>query len=345
MVSTTNLPLESDRALIVLGSQNWNPHDRTLGRENIRPLQVATRSGVHQVRRLDTVGVHGIRDLVPIDDDRVAVTTGHDLLTLQLSTGEMQSWALPDAADLHELAVGPDGLLAANTGHDEGLILTPDGTISRRVGIATFRHAGAQPIAHSRPLGGILPGGPKPIRDDHFHLNQVAVGHDGHLLVVVHHATGYRPTVELRQRLTGHGDGAVIDLDSGEVHRLGLRAPHSLRLTRDGGYAILDSGRSEVVVYDAGWIEQRRFTTHGWGRGFAAGESHWYVGVSPTRKRYLNPGEVSGTAAVVVLDPISGALIGRWDVDGVEQIWSVQLVSERLAARLVALDDLGGTSS
>ncbi|MCC6227148.1 MAG: hypothetical protein IT195_12195 [Microthrixaceae bacterium] len=334
------LPLEPQQALVVTGSENWNPDDRTLGRAAIHPLQVLTADGVRPVHRLDSLGVHGIRDLVAIDDDHVAITTGHDLVVLDLDTGLIEEWDLPEAADLHELAATSHGLVAANTGHDEGLVITLDGLIVRRIGLDGYRHASAQPIAHDRPLGGILPGGPKPIRDDHFHFNQLAVGHDDHLLAVVHHSTGYRPTVHLRQRLTGHGDGAVIDTDAGRVHRLGLRAPHSLRRTPEGGYAILDSGRSELVVYGADWTELHRWSSHGWGRGLALGASVWYAGVSPTRKRYLNPGEASGSAAVIAIDPNSGAQLGRWDVDGVEQVWSVHLIDETTANRLTALDNL-----
>lgn len=339
-MSTPILPLEPHQALLVTGSENWNPDDRTLGRAAIRPLQILTTDGIHQVRRLNGLGNHGIRDLVALDENRVAITTGHALMALCLDTGEIRIWDLPEAADLHELAATDSGLLAANTGHDEGLVIASDGSILQRVGIAEFRHASAQPIAHSRPLGGVLPGGPKPIRDDHFHFNQLAVGHDGHLLAVVHHSTGYRPTVHLRQRLTGHGDGAVIDIDAGQVHRLGLRAPHSLRTTPDGGYTILDSGRSELVVYGSDWRERHRWSSHGWGRGLALGAHLWYAGVSPTRKRYLNPGEASGTAAVIALDPNTGMQRGRWDLEGVEQVWSVHLVESSLAELLIALDDL-----
>lgn len=331
-----SLPLDDNEALLVMGSENWNPDDRSLGREAIRPVQVVTTDGVRPVPFFDETGIHGVRDVIALNDDQLLVTTGHDLRSVRLSDAVITVWELADAADLHELAAEAVGTLVANTGFDQGLVVDSTGSVTARHSLEAYRHAAAQPIAHNRRLGGILPGGPAPVRDDHFHFNQLALGHDGHLLAVVHHTTGYRPTVQLRQRLTGHGDGGVIDLDSGEVHSLGLHAPHSLRRISDG-YTILDSGRSEVVAYNHTWREVSRASTEGWGRGFAADAKRWFVGISPTRRRYLRPGEAGGTPAVVCLDPDTGRLEARLDLDGVEQVWSVRFITRSLADRLLDL--------
>lgn len=333
-----SLPLEPGEALLVVGSENWNPDDRTLGREHIRSVQVLFHDGAGHAAALDPLGVHGLRDVTPLDAGHVALTTGYELLRLDVGTGGLDRWQPDRTSDLHELALEDGLLLVANTAFDEGLVVATDGDVVRRFDLTAFRHASAQPIAHDRPLGGVLPG-PRPVRDDHFHLNQVATGHDGGLLAVVHHVSGYRPVTHLRHRLTGHGDGGVIEIDTGRTHHLGLRAPHSLRRTHDG-FAVLDSGRAEVAVLDDTWREHRRWSTGGWGRGFALAGSRWFVGVSPTRRRYLAPGEASGAAAVTCVDGATGRHLGRHEVGGVEQVWSVRVVSRELGEALVALDAL-----
>jgi hypothetical protein len=326
--------LEPTEALVVVGSEAWNPADRSLGREHIRPLQVLTSDGAFVVERFNDLGPRGLRDFVVLADGRVVITTGYDLY--ELVRGELRRWELAGVSDIHELVAVPGGgLLVANTAHDQGVELGPDGALVRRWQLESFRHAASQPISHDRPLGGAL-GGRDPDRDDHFHGNEYLRSHDGETLVLVHHVTGFRPLRHLRQRLVGHGDGGVINLETREVHRLGLRAPHSLRLIR-GGYAVLDSGAAEAVRYDPFFHQKERWPTPGWGRGLAIAEDgRWFIGISATRARYLTPGEDPGSNFVVATDE-HGTERGRWPVVGVEQIWSVRLVSRALGDELARL--------
>src|SRR5690349_4944735 len=151
-----------------------------------------TVDGEQHLAQFEPLGVHGIRD-VALPDDRTAVlTTGYELYSLDLDRGVMTQWPLDGVSDLHELWIDDGAVLVANTAYDEVVELR-DGGIVGRHGVSGFRHASSRPIAHGRPLGGLVPIGPKPVRDDHFHLNQGVVGPDGSMLVVVHHVSGYRP--------------------------------------------------------------------------------------------------------------------------------------------------------
>lgn len=319
------LPLEPDEAIVVAGSENWNPADRELGRDRIRSLQAVTADGDRHLAAFESLGVHGIRDLALLDERTAVLTTGYELYALDLDAGTLEQWPLDEVSDLHELSVEGGSVLVANTAYDEVVELR-DGTVVGRHGVSGFRHSSARPIAHGRPLGGLVPIGPKPVRDDHFHLNQGVVGPDGNVLVVVHHVSGFRPVAQLRHRLTRHGDGGVLDLRTGTSRELGLRAPHSLRLLPDGGWVVLDSGRAEAVVLDEGWREVKRFGTTGWGRGLAvADDGRLFVGLSATRARYLQPGEEAGGNWVVAFSS-DGVELGRWAVPDVEQVWSVRLL-------------------
>jgi hypothetical protein len=331
----SRLPLAEDEALIVAGSQNWNQADRYLDRDQIRPLQVLTTEGVVALDRLESLGDRGIRDLVELDDDRVLVTTGADLVEIDLRDGSPAPWSMQPAGDLHELASNGTHVVVSNTAFDEIVCLDTTGAVTGRRSLSQFRHASARPIAHARPAGGLVPIGPKPPNEDSFHVNQGHLTPDGDLLAVVHHVEGFRPFTHLGQRLTRHGGGGVLDLAAGTVHRLGLRAPHSLRSHPSGGYAVLDSGRAQAVRYDDDWSEMTRWSTGGWGRGLTITDDlRWFVGLSATRRRYARPGESEDNWVVAFDD--QGSELGRHLLPDVEQVWSVRLIDRRFADRLVA---------
>ncbi|HKY13686.1 MAG TPA: DUF4915 domain-containing protein, partial [Microthrixaceae bacterium] len=136
----------------------------------------------------------------------------------------------------------------------------------------------------------------------------------------------------VRHRLTGHGTGAVIDLDAGVVHELGLRAPHTVRRFRDG-FVVLDSGRAELVAFDPQWRELRRVPTPGWGRGAVVtpDERVIYVALSSTRRRYLEGNDTSaGLNQVVAIRTDSWEAGEAVAIPGVEQLWSLRLVERRV---------------
>ena len=336
-MSETPPPLGTSDALLVLGAQNWNPGDRWLGRAGIASLQFLTSDGPARAPALDGLGPNGLRDLLVLDDRRVLLTTGYELVELDISSGALTSWSLgEDVSDLHEMGLEGDRLLLANTAFNEGLVVSLNDRSVVRHGLSEFRHARSKAINHARPLGGAIPFGPKAVRDDHFHFNQLAADRTGSLLAVVHHVHGFRPVSHVAKRLVGHGDGGVIDLGRRAAHDLGLRAPHSLRMV-DGNAVILDSGRSEIVAFDDHWRETARWPTPGWGRGLAVHDGHWFVGVSATRRRYLEEGQDPGDNLVVCLDQMTGQELGRWIVEDVEQVWSVRVIDRAVAEALAAL--------
>jgi hypothetical protein len=333
--SEVPLPLRPGEALLVGGSQNWNEADRYLGRDQIRSLQVLTAEGTVHLHGLETLASRGIRDAVGLDEDRVLLTTGAELVMVDLRDGRPASWTVESAGDLHELSWFGERVVVSNTAFDEIVEIDDQGTVTARTSLAPFRHASARPIAHGRPAGGLVPIGPKPVHDDSFHVNQGHLNERGELFALVHHVEGYRPMTHLGHRLTRHGGGGVLDVANGVTHHLGLRAPHSLRPHPGGGYALLDSGRAHAVRYDAAWQELDRWPTTGWGRGLTiTDDGRWFVGLSATRRRYAGAGESNDENWVAAFDD-DGVEIGRCQLPDVEQVWSVRLIDDAFASRLI----------
>ena len=331
------LPLRNDEALVVLGSENWNVADRHLGREHVRSVQILTTDGVSRVQNLDQLGARGLRDVAFVDHDTIVLTTGHALLRFRVSVGDVVNLMPGDVSDIHELSQQGRIVLFANTAMDEAVGVDVDSGHVTRTALDQFRHSKSHAINHQRPVGGAIPVGPKQEWDDHFHANQFMNSHVGEGLVVVHHVGGFRAMRAVGKRLVGHGDGGVLNIDTGAVHELGLRAPHSLRRLSDGGYVIFDSGRGDAVVLDEQMLVRRRFAAGGWGRGCATpDDERWFVGLSALRKRY-NPSGHTSVNSVVCIDPESGRRIANWVVEGVEQIWSVSVVHRSVAELMGSL--------
>ncbi len=338
------LPVADDEAVIVVGSQAFNEADRSLDRLQIRSLQIL-RSGATVSRgRFDRLGARGLRDFLPLHDGVHALTTtANDLVLHNLSTNAQATWAVHDLADIHTLTAVGESVLVASTATDEIVEIGLDGSVRDRVSLAGLRHEKAQPIAHDRVFGGAVGAGGGGGREDqaetlhaqdHFHANEAFVGHDNHRYAVVHHASGFRPILHATNRLVGHGSGGVVDLTDMRAYDLELVAPHSARRVA-GGYAVIDSGRQRLVLTDHAWKATGTVDLPGWGRGFGISPdaATWFVGISATRRRYLRPKQTSVPNAVAVVR--SGRTVATRVITGVEQIWSVHVVSAAFAELLL----------
>ncbi len=332
------LPLPEGGTIVVVGAVNLHPHDRTLAPDRLRCVQLLLPGHTVHCPGFDALRDDALRDIVALPDGRFVLSTGGQLLSVDVARGTVTPWPIDRLADLHAITLTDSRLLLANTWADELVELSTTGALLQRTSLSPRRHRRSRPIAHDRFLLGLL-GSSSTDHEDHFHLNEAIIGHDGHRYALVHHVEGFRAFTHATHRLVRHGDGGVLDFDTGRAHALGLRAPHSLRAV-DDGYAVLDSGRGELVQLDEAWHQRRRMTVGGWGRGLAVVGHRFLVGVSATRKRYLDSRRDPGANMVVALDIPSARRVGRRHLDHVEQVWSVRHVTHAQAEALLRMPSL-----
>jgi hypothetical protein len=140
--------------------------------------------------------------------------------------------------------------------------------------------------------------------------------------------------------IKSQGDGGVLDLERHRARRLGLSAPHSVRVVGDT-YWVLDSGKATVGVFDRDWQSSGSFATSGWGRGAAVADDATtvYIGMSPIRRRYLPfaSGRALTVPAVEAFDSATRSSLGVLELQHIEQVNNVYLVDRATADGLLGL--------
>jgi hypothetical protein len=161
------------------------------------------------------------------------------------------------------------------------------------------------------------------------------------LYALVHHVTGKQLIRRIAEKfIKSQGNGGVINLSTGRVVPLRLRAPHSVRKVR-GDYWLCDSGNATVNVYSPEWELKETIRAKGWGRGADTSEAlgTFYLGISATRRRYLNVVS-SGRKVpnmVQVLSVADGSPVGEVEFSAIEQINNVYTIPREMAAALLDL--------
>lgn len=330
-VQPCGLPLPPGCALVVSGAANWQVADRYLPPEVIAPLQVITAEGPRPCPWFDRYQAVGVSSLVPLKgDSSVIYTTGADLARLQRG-GSVISFDVPDLDDVHELTLVPEGVLLANTGRDEAVMIDPDsGRVIERLDLTPLRGRGRPPrLAGGNGMAS-------------FHLNQVFYDRD-RLLGLVHHIEGFRLFFHTQRRLTGHGSGGVLDLRTGWRQDLRLHAPHTAR-PRPGGWLVLNSGRKELSLLRADWAIQKVIPLSGWGRGGALSDDGqvFFAGISSVRRRYARPGDSRWTG----IEAVDLTTEEHWclELPDIEQVNAVELCSIEVANWLLELPPAPATA-
>ena len=319
------LPIPAGQALVVSGSANWQPSDRYLPPEAIAPIQVVTTQGVQVCPWFDRYRGEGVSSLLALPDGQTVVyTTGSDLVRMRLGSGEGRPLPVERLADVHELTLDGRRLLVANTGQDEALeVDLATDRVLRRLDLTPLRSPGRR--LRSSAGTGI----------ESFHLNQVFPDGD-RLLGLVHHVDGFRLFSHAQRRLTGHGSGGVLDLETGWRKDLRLHAPHTVR-RRGEEWLVLNSGRKELLLIDSEWEVSRRVGLRGWGRGgsLSADGRIFFAGISGIRRRYARDGDSTWTG-VEAVEIETGR---RWSVplSRIEQVNSVEICPIEVAHALAAL--------
>lgn len=324
--------------IVVLGSQNANPNDRFLEREEIKSVQCYDGSSFFELEFFKSFGDLGIPSFCwDIKDPlKLYFTSGVELFQIDLYEKECKKLNLSNLKDVHEIDLF-DGLIwLSNTYFDElvaysiaedrevkRLKLQPKTAVASNIVETTNR--AALPIDENRK--------------SKFHTNQVFKSFNGELHALIHHMNGEQLIKKVAQKLLkSQGNGGVINLETGETHKLKLKAPHSVRLV-EGNYWIFDSGHSQLNVYSKEWELIKEMRMAGWGRGgaFSEKENLYYAGVSAKRRRYLASNEEAKQENMIQMFSSGYALLDELLVPNVEQINNIYLMSE---VQLKALENL-----
>jgi hypothetical protein len=330
--------INPDEALVVLGSLNAKPQDRTFDRSALHPVQVITASGIYPVRFLDAWGALGVSALAWVDAHTGYLTTGDDLWEMRIPDGEMTHREIPNLRDVHELTVINGVLWLANTGLDQALgfdlaTRTVQQVIDLKGWRASVQQEGLPDYVRKEEAQWV----------DRFHCNQVFEGHEGHLYALVHHVNGWQLIHKVAEKLIKtHGNGGVLNLTTGTVIPLNLKAPHTVRRVGPH-YWLFDSGANMLHVYDTAWRLRSRMPTRGWGRGGQVSQNgRWfYGGISATRKRYL--GVIQGAQQtdniIQIFDIQTGESVQELRVPNIEQINNVCVMPLECAEALLTVGE------
>lgn len=303
--------------IICIGTLNAKSDDRSLDRANLKSLQYIIGGEAKEFRPMSSVGEHGISAIAQVGDT-VFVATGWDLWEVPSAGGfELRRVDVDSLKHIHELSVIGGRLWIASTGSGELVCYDPvSKSVTERV-LLLPRSAADQSSEVSNT----------------YHCNQAFEGDNGELLALVHHVDGRQHKMSIASKvmlkLKQQGNGGVINARTGEVLLGNLSGPHSVRKLNDGSWLICDSGRSAIVICDPMWNIIKTCDTKGWARGVAVGERYVYVGISETRKRYLNlmPTATTVPNMILVYDPKSWEIVHELLMRDIEQVADVCMVT------------------
>ena len=257
--TTTNQQLVAiDERVLVIGSLNANPDDRDLDRDSIVTVQMLDSDGVlHPVPFFNQWGDLGVSSIAWRDSNPMLwyCTTGIGLHILDLESGELREIDIPKTRGIHEIAFVGDVLWISNTYYDEIIAFDPaTEQVLERMHLSPYRTEPENVEEASVDATDVQ-------RVNKFHCNQVFETYEGELYALVHHVTGEQLIRRIAQKLLkSQGNGGVLNIRTGERHRLSLKAPHSVRKINNQ-YWIFDSGHMQINVYDRSWKLIHEITT------------------------------------------------------------------------------------
>ena len=331
--------LGDNHSLLILGSLNAKPADRKLKRSEIIPCQLLKKGDLVPVSFFNDWGDLGISSLTYNLQDPIVLylSTGNDLYRIDLQKKTIEEISITGLRDIHEISSIENNIWISNTGHDELIVFDiHKKQVSKRINLNVYRSKIK-----------INEEGDETFTDEHkqtdkFHCNQVFPGHDGDIYGLVHHVTGKQFIRRVAHKLIkSQGNGGVINITKGYPVPLKLSGPHSLR--KIGSYYwVCDSGNAQTNVYDNKWNLMSVVKNKGWGRGadFSEQRGVLFLGISATRKRYLEMLKGVAQSNMNMIEIVS--IDNKNTIDsipipsGIEQINNIYIVSNQVADRLLA---------
>lgn len=319
--------------LLILGSRNAKEADQELSREEIKPVQILTKDReIQAVDFFNDWGLVGVSSIVfhPALENTLFVSINDEIRRLDVDSGQFKVLEIPQVADIHDLHFHDDLLWISNTEYDEAIAYDVfNDQVKERISLEKYRVKLDQ-----------LEEGAEKVKD-RFHCNQVFKDYNGDLCVLIHHISGwqfYKVVFEMLVRR--QGDGGVINLKTGEIHRLRLQSPHSVRLV-NGQYWIQDSTDHSTKIFNREWELIDSVDNGGFGRGmdFSENDNIAYIGISATRKRYLRviPAGGKHDNRVLLLDIKTRKEIDSISINNIEQVDNVYILDGALKEMIAKL--------
>jgi len=324
-----------DEVILVTGSLNANKDDQYMSREEIRPVQLIMDNEIIPVRYFDAWGEYGASSFAwsEEDEDILYFTTGDTPYQINLENNEYESLEIKGLKDVHEIEMIEEKLWLSNTGRDEAVevdLLTRE--ISQRVSLNMLKDNKQINIDNNNEEDISIV--------EKFHCNQITTGYDNQLWALVHHTSGEQVIRKVANKLIkNQGNGGVINLNNGEFINLKLKSPHSIRKI-DGNYWVFDSGNSRLHIYDASWELIKKVNTAGFARGSDVTQKGVVcVGISETRKRYLNliKGGKSVPNMVQFFSGLTTETIGEIVIPDIEQVNNIYIINRTMAKKILSL--------
>lgn len=301
--------------IICLGSLNAKVEDRYLNRQDIVPMQYITNKEVHGIRSMTRLGELGLSSLASANG-KILLSTGNELYLLRGNKFIFEKIEIPNIKDIHEMTVINDQVWIANTGYDQ--VICFDIHSEKEIERISLKTNNME------------------TNEEVYHCNQCLSDGNGNILAVVHHVNGRQLRITLADRISdklkNQGNGGVVNVRTREILTNDLKGPHSARRLPDGSFIVCDSGRFRMVHYSKEWKYIRTIDTEGWARGVALGSEYLFVGVSETRKRYLNilPQKNKVPNMILVYDIESLDFVDRILIKNVEQINNIYTVNDTI---------------
>lgn len=310
--------------LAVVGSRNAHEKDQHMPVSQVQTVQYLDGQTFKTIPFFQQWKEKGVTAFcwLPEAPMKVYMTTGDDLILLDLDRLKVIELKTEKLKDVHEIDIIENKLWASNTFYDElvSYQLEPWEEQSRVKLIPNQQTLNDQSTSTAEEDSSFK---------SKFHCNQVFSDFKGEVYSLVHHINGEQLIRKVAQKLIkSQGNGGVIRLRDGLRKRLSLKAPHSIRKIGDY-YWVFDSGHSQLNVYSQDWSLVQEVEMAGWGRGGAYSEERqlYYAGVSATRKRYLQLANNKNEKNLVQVFNLELELVKQYEVYGIEQINTVYLLS------------------
>jgi hypothetical protein len=327
--------LSAEEVLLVTGSQNANENDRYLDREQIRPVQLIIDNEVIPVPYFNEIGEFGVSSFAwdKENDGTIYFSAGETPYKLKLEEKLCQSLGISGLKDVHEIELINNELWMSNTGFDEAVSINlQEQDVSQRISLKMLLENNDIDFDYTIDQKDISV-------VEKFHCNQITTDYNDQLIALVHHTSGTQIIRKVANKLIkNQGNGGVINLITGEYCDLKLKSPHSIRKIT-GNYWVFDSGNSRIHIYDKNWKLVKKIDTRGFGRGSDVLNDIVCVGISETRKRYLNlinSGEKVPNL-IQFFSSSTGESLGEIVIPNIEQINNVYTIKRSMAVKLLNL--------
>lgn len=314
--------------ILVLGSLCAHPEDRRMNRHSVITAQILFENNFIPVSFYNGWGELGLSsiDWNVSDPLTLYITTGNDIIRHNIQTNSVYKYEIPNLKDVHEISIIDNSLWITNTAEDEIIEFDlKDTYIKQRIKLNEL-------VKNKSPLSKIKYD-PSSVVVDKFHCNQVIKAVDGYLYSLTHHVTGKQLIRQIAQKLLkNHGSGGVINIGTGDLYKLKLKAPHNIRLVNNSEYWIFSSGDFRIKIYDLKWNYKRSIETKGWGRGAVVtpDRKYFFAGISATRRRYKSviPIEKQVPNMIQIFSTTDNGEIASIKVPNVEQINNLYLLND-----------------